>query len=340
MLRTYLISAMSLCLVSFSSVLAQEKESATKESGNLVVARVAGVLITESEVSQMIEQMTSQMELSAEQTREKNSLYFKDALESLIGIALLKAEGQEKNITADKSKAEEAYKSVTSRFSSADELQKALKDQKMTEADLRKQLEDTLVYQEVVDQAIKDVPKTSEDEIKKFYDGNQEYFKVPEQIRAAHILLSVTEKSTPEQKAEIKKKLEGIRDDIDSAKITFEEAAAKYSEDEGNAKNGGDLGFFARGQMVKVFEEAAFATKPGTIAPIVETEFGYHLLKVIEAKPAGTASLDEAKSSIRSYLDRKAKQAALVKHVEDLRAKANVEIVMTETQWKARHPAK
>jgi peptidyl-prolyl cis-trans isomerase C len=340
MMRTFLLFPITVCLLAFQSVLAQDSAPAPKDSSNLVVAKVQSTLITEKEVAEMIDQLASRSEPSTDQTRDKNTLYFKDALESLIGIALLKEEGKEKNITLDKSKVDEAYQSVAARFSSADEFNKVLKDQKLTEADLRKQLEENLVYQQLVDQAIKDVPKASEEDIKKFYDGNQAFFKVPEQVHAAHILLSVTAKTTTEEKAEIRKKLEGIRADIENGKITFEEAAAKYSDDEGTAKKGGDLGLFTKGEMVKEFEEAAFSAKPGTFAPIVETEFGYHLIKVLETKPAGIASLDEAKSSIRNYLERKAKQDALVKHVEDLKGKAKLEILMTDTQWKARHPAK
>ena len=339
-MRTFLLFPILVCLALFESALAQGPAPEAKEASNLVVARVQGTLITEKEVSEMINQLASRPEQSADQTREKKAVYFNDALESLIGIALLKEEGKEKNIAIDKSKIDEAYQSVTARFSSADEFNKVLKDQKMTEADLRKQLEENMVYQEIVDQAIKNAPKASDEDIKQFYDSNQEFFKVPDQVRAAHILLSVTAKSTAAEKAEIKKKLEDIRADIEGAKITFEEAAAKYSQDAGSAKNGGDLGFFTKGQMVKAFEEAAFAAKPGTYAPIVETEFGCHLIKVLETKPAGTASLDDAKNSIRSYLERKAKQDALVKHVEDLKAKAKVEILMTDAQWNARHPAK
>jgi peptidyl-prolyl cis-trans isomerase C len=340
MLRTFLVFPILVCLASLPSALAADPAPAAKVTSNIVVARVQGALITENQVLQMIEQLTSELELSAQQTREKTALYYKDALESLIGIALLKAEGKEKAIVIDKSKVDETYKSVASSFSSAEEFNKTLKEQKMTESDLRQQLEENLAYQETVDQATKDVPKTSEDDIKKFYDGNQEYFKVPEQVRAAHILLSIDAKSTVAQKAETKKKLESLRADIESSRITFEEAAAKYSNDEGTAKKGGDLGFFSKGQMVKAFEETAFATKPGTYAPIVETLYGYHLIKVLETKPAGIAPLDEAKASIRSFLERKAKQEALIKHVEDLKGKAKVEVLMTEAQWKARHAAK
>jgi peptidyl-prolyl cis-trans isomerase C len=340
MTRTFLLFAILVCLFSFQSVLAQDSVPAAKETSNLVVAKVQEALITEKEVSEMINQLASRSEASADQIRNRNDLYFKDALESLIGIALLKEEGKEKNITVDKAKVDEAYKSVTARFPSADEFNKALKDQKMNEADLRKQLEENLVYQQLVDQAVKDVPRASDEDIKKFYDGNQAFFKVPEQVHAAHILLAIAAKATATERAEIKKKLEVIRDDIEKGKITFEAAAANYSTDEGTAKKGGDLGFFTKGDMVKEFEEAAFAAKPGTFAPIVETEFGYHLIKVLETKPAGTASLDQAKNSIRGYLERKSKQDALVKHVEELKGKAKVEVLMTDAQWKARHPAK
>jgi peptidyl-prolyl cis-trans isomerase C len=347
MLRISLMFSLLICLAAFPLLQAQEAAPAAQEpapaakmSTDLVVATVQGVRITENEVLEMIQQMTSRQQLPAQQLREKDVLFYKDALESLIGIALLKNEGKENSIAVDQAKVDEAYKSIVARYPSTEEFNKVLKEQKMTEPELRKQIEENLAYQQTVDQAIKDAPKPSDDEIKKFYDDNPQYFQEPEQAHAAHILLLTNTNSTAEQKAEIKKKLEGIHADIESAKITFAEAAAKNSEDKGSAENGGDLGFFPRGRMVKPFEEAVFAAKPGTIVPIVETQFGYHLIKVLEIKPAGKASLDDAKDNIRNFLDRKAKQEAVVKHIEELKGKAKVEILVTDEQWKARHAAK
>jgi peptidyl-prolyl cis-trans isomerase C len=347
MLRTILIPALLFCIAAFPSLQAQEAAPATqtpapaaKMPDNPVVATIQGAPVTETDVLNMIEQIISRQQLPAEQLREKDALFYKDALDSLIAIALLKNEGKGKNVTIDKAKIDDAFKTIAARYPSAEEFSKALKEQKLTEPELRKQIEESLVYQQTIDETIKDAPKPSNEDIKKFYDDNPQYFDEPEQVHAAHILLMVGPNSTAEQKAEIRKKLEGIKADIESAKITFEEAAAKNSEDKSNAENGGNLGFFPRGRMVKPFEDAAFTTKPGAFSPIVETQFGFHLIKVLEIKPAGKVTLDEAKDNIRNFLDRKSKQETVVKHVQDLRSKAKVEILINDEQWKAKHPVK
>jgi len=243
-------------------------------------------------------------------------------------------------VTIDKAKIDQQLQQLSQRYASAEEFQKAMAAQSLTESDLRRNIEESISLQEVIDRAVKDVPGATDAEIEKFYNDNPDKFAMPERVRAAHILLRVDAKSTPEQKAEIKKKLEGIRADIESKAITFGDAAAKYSQDPSNAQKGGDLGLFSRGQMVKPFEDAAFATKPGTLSPIVETQFGYHIIQVIESKPAGKASLEEAKPPIKQYLDQVAKQKALQKYVDELKAKATIEPFMTQEEFIKRHPDK
>jgi parvulin-like peptidyl-prolyl isomerase len=143
-----------------------------------------------------------------------------------------------------------------------------------------------------------------------------------------------------EQKEEIKKKVEALREDIDSKKISFEEAATKNSQDEASAAKGGDLGFFPRGKLVKPFEDFAFSAKPGILSPVVETQFGFHLISVAENKPAGKMALEEVKDKIQGFLGQKSKEENLKKHIGDLRAKVKVESVMTEDDWKARRAPK
>lgn len=302
-----------------------------------VVVRLLGESITEKEVLAAIDDLARRNQLPPQQMQQKDTLLFKDALDNLIGMVLLRNEGKEKKITADTAKVEEAYKDFVKRFPSEDEYKKALIAQGMTEMELHRNIEQNLVYQQLIDQAVKDIPAPAEVEIKKFYDDNPQYFSAPEQVHAAHILLKTDNKAAPEKKAEAKAKLEALRADIESKKISFSDAAAKYSEDPGSAQNGGNLGFFPRGQMVKPFEDAAFSTKPDTLTPVIETQFGYHLINVIELKPAGKTPLEQAKNNIKDFLDRRAKQDAVQKYIADLRQKAKVETVITQEEWNKRH---
>jgi peptidyl-prolyl cis-trans isomerase C len=308
-----------------------------------VVAKALGESITEKQVLNLIDQIANsqQPQLTPQQFQARNATYFHEALDTLIGGILLKDEAKQKNILAEKAKVDEAMQSVKTRFANEEAYQKALAAQGIKDEDVRKSIEDRMVIQQVLDQALKNLPAATDAEIQKFYDENPQYFEQPEQVHAAMIFLKLGDASTPEQKAEIMKRLEGIRAEIEGKKITFAEAAAKYSDDKKTAASGGDLGLFKRGDLLESLEKVAFATKQGTFAPIVETQFGFHLMNILEVKPPSKAPLDaNIKANIKSFLEQKIKQDATKKYVEQLKAKIKVETLMTDEEWNKRHAGK
>lgn len=120
----------------------------------------------------------------------------------------------------------------------------------------------------------------SDDEIKQFYNDNAAKFQGDEQRQASHILIGFGVSPTPEAKAKAKQQADEVLAKVKANPKSFAELAKKFSQDPGSAVNGGDLGSFARGAMVKPFEEAAFAMKIGEISNVVESEFGYHIIKL------------------------------------------------------------
>jgi peptidyl-prolyl cis-trans isomerase D len=122
----------------------------------------------------------------------------------------------------------------------------------------------------------------SDDEVKKYYDDNAAKFQGNEQRRASHILIAFGVSATPEQKQQAKAKAEEILAQIKKDPSKFEQLAVKNSQDPGSAVKGGDLGSFGRGAMVKPFEDAAFSMKVNQVSGLVESEFGYHIVKVTE----------------------------------------------------------
>ncbi len=319
---------------------AAAQPAASPDQGSTVVVRVSGEAITEKEVMEAINQLASRQQLDAQQLKQKDTLLFNQAVDNVIATVLLRNEARDKKLSVEPAKANEAYETIHKRFTSEEAFKKALAAQGLDEAGLRKALEENMLVSMAVEAAAQNIPAATEADIRKFYDDNPKYFEQPEQAHAAHILLRVQPNSTPEQKAEIQKRLEGIRADIESKKITLAEAATKYSDDKGSAQKGGDLGFFPRGRMVKPFEDAVFSSPAGTLTPVIETQFGYHLIEVIEIKPAGKMTFAEASDKIKAFLEGKNKQEVIEKHVADLRTKATVEMVMTQEQWNTRHAAK
>jgi peptidyl-prolyl cis-trans isomerase C len=348
MIRQTLIFPILFLAILNCTGLAQQNSSAAppdlsakkSETSNLVVARVSGQPITEKDILDAIDQLASQRRIPVDQAQQRNFLLFKDAMDNLVVLSLLKAQALQQNITAEQAAIDQQLQQISQRYPSKEAFEKDLASQEATIDELKKDLEENLIIQKTIDLAIKDAPGATEEDIRKFYDDNLAKFEMPEQVRAAHILLTADSKSTPEQRGEIKKKLEGIRADIESKAITFSEAAAKYSQDKSNAQKGGDLSFFARGGMVKPFEDAAFALNPGGLSSVVETQYGYHLIQITERKPAGKAAFEEVKPKIQQFLNQAIKRNATQKYVEGLKAKATIENFMTPDAFAKRHPVK
>lgn len=171
----------------------------------------------------------------------------------------------------------------------------------------------------------KDVKIDEQDYIKYYNNHNDDFFE-PEMVRASHILIkkSLTDVNIKadekikkddkgdqeKRKNETKKRAEKVSEELEKG-ANFEELAKKYSEDESNAKKGGDVGYFPRGRMLKEFEDAAFSLKISDLSGIVETNFGYHIIKVTDKKEAGAKPLNEVKDEIyKILLSKKSKKLA------------------------------
>jgi peptidyl-prolyl cis-trans isomerase C len=141
----------------------------------------------------------------------------------------------------------------------------------------------------------------TEADAKQFFDENPQYFEQPEQVQASHILIK-TEGMDDAKKAEAKVKIEGILKDVKDGKDFAE--LAKTNSDCPSKERGGDLGLFGRSQMVKPFEDAAFGMKVGDVSDVVETQFGYHIIKLTDHKDAKKYTFDEMKTKITDELNR------------------------------------
>ena len=146
-------------------------------------------------------------------------------------------------------------------------------------------------------------------DIEKAYNSSIEQYTTPEQVRASHILLKTEGKTD----ADVKAKAEAILKQA-KAGADFAELAKKNSEDESNAKNGGDLDYFGRGRMVPEFDQAVFAMQPGQISDLVKTQYGYHIIKLVDKKSAATRSLAEVRQQLTDQLayERAQAQAAIL----------------------------
>jgi peptidyl-prolyl cis-trans isomerase D len=138
----------------------------------------------------------------------------------------------------------------------------------------------------------------SDDEIKKYYDEHSAQFQVAEQRQASHILITVSDKASDKEIAAARQKAEKLFREAKQAPANFAELAKKNSQDQGSAANGGDLGLFARGAMVKPFEDAVFKMSVGEIVGPVQSDFGFHIIKLTGAKPGKSRPMAEVREEI------------------------------------------
>lgn len=201
----------------------------------------------------------------------------------------------------------------------------ALKAQGITEARLKDELKQQILLEKLLNDLSANL-SVSESKVKEFYDKNTTQFSHPEQVRASHILI-MAERAKMADKARLAKKdqaeaiLKRVKAGEDFAKL-----AKENSEDPGSKMNGGDLGFFDEKTMVTNFSKAAFGMKPGGVSDVVETEYGYHIIKTTDRRPAGKEPYETVKDQIRNGLLQQEKGAAFQKWLLEARSKAKVEI--------------
>ena len=142
----------------------------------------------------------------------------------------------------------------------------------------------------------------TDDEIKQYYTEHQAEFGSQEQRHAAHILITVAKQATDAEKQAAQAKAEKVLQQVRQSPAQFAALAKQYSQDPGSAANGGDLGMFGRGAMVKPFEDSVFSLKVGEVSGLVQTDFGYHIIKLLAVKPAKIQALSEVKGIIAQRL--------------------------------------
>jgi peptidyl-prolyl cis-trans isomerase C len=196
-----------------------------------------------------------------------------------------------------------------------------IKEGGFTEASYREDIRQQRSVQRLVSEGVLASIDVSDEEIEEFYDANIDQMKMPEAIQARHILVKPgdseeAKKAAQDKIAEAQKKLQ---DGADFAAIAIE-----YSEGP-SAPQGGDLGFFGRGQMVPEFEDAAFALQTGELSDIVETPFGFHLIIVDERREERIVVVEEASERIYEFLTQGQLEATMGELVESLQATANIE---------------
>jgi peptidyl-prolyl cis-trans isomerase C len=301
------------------------KDVAGESNPSEVMAKVNGVAITRGEVDRAVNIMLAQSRIPKPTPKDIMKKAEDAALNQLISSEVLYQAGSKMKIKDLDKQIDEQLAKGKARFPSEAEYDKAIKEAGLTADEMKTLTRKEIVINNLLEKEVADKVKVSDDEVKKFYEDNKDKFTTEERVRASHILIGVDEKASAAEKKKAKEKAEAIHKEL-LAGADFATLAKKDSTCP-SASQGGDLGFFTKEQMVPEFANAAFALKPGEISDVVETKFGYHIIKLQEKKPAGTVSLDEAKSKIEQYLKSQKIQQGVNEYLGKLRKEAKIEIL-------------
>ena len=165
--------------------------------------------------------------------------------------------------------------------------------------------------------------KPTQKEISKFYNENHDKFVILESVHVRHILVTTKKDDDEKVKAQKKEKIENLRKQLLKGD-DFAEVARKNSDDNSSKAAGGDLNFIKRGQTVKAFENAAFSQEKNAIGPVITTEYGYHVIQVLERKPVKTMALEEVKDRLSAYLEQQKQLKAFGAILQKLKENAKI----------------
>ncbi len=247
-----------------------------------------------------------------------------EVAEGLVRRELLFQESKGKVKVTDAEIASEVKK-LRDRYASENDFNAALSSMNISSSSIRAQVERALAIQKYIDTF---AAKASVDdkEIWAYYDKNRNSFRQPEQVKASQILIKTDPAWDEAKKAAARKKIDDIRVKLKAGQ-DFESLARTYSEDPSGPK-GGDLGYIRTGQVLKPFEEALFALKPGETSDVVETSLGSHIIKAVDRKAETTIPFEKVKDQLRTALKQEKGQKEANASVAKVRERARVDIFL------------
>jgi peptidyl-prolyl cis-trans isomerase C len=290
-----------------------------------VLARVNGEAIERWEFDNAVKRIEARA--GGPVPPEKRDEVLRGVLDQLVAYHLLAQESRTRKIAVADQDVNARLAEIRKSFPSEDAFKQGIAAQGLTPEHLREQARTSLEVAKVIDVEVTPKVTVQDAEVSTFYQQNLERFKQGDSVHASHILFGVPQDATPEQKNEAKAKAQAALKEVRGG-ADFATLAQAQSQDQGSAPRGGDLGFFPKGQMNPQFEDAAFKLKAGAVSPVVETPFGFHIIKVHERRGPRTAPLTEVAAQIKDFLTQGQREQKLEQFVEQVKAKGKVEILL------------
>lgn len=290
-----------------------------------VIARVNGETIGKGELEKAIKNVEGRAGQPVP-ANERDRVY-RGILDQLIAYRLLMQETRTRKIDVPEAEIEARVAQIRQQFPSEDVFKQTLAQQNMSIEQLREDARGDMRVAKMLETEVNVGVTVQPQDVDAFYKQNPDKFKQGERVRASHILIRTPENADAKTKDEARAKAADVLTQVKGGK-DFGELAKHYSQDPGSAANGGDLGYFMQGQMVGRFEQAAFSMKPGEISQVVETPFGFHIIKVADRQAARAVPLEEVKPQIEQFLQNQQRQQKTDAFVSTLKAKGKVEVLI------------
>lgn len=292
-----------------------------------VIAVVNGKPVTLSEFNEREAPLSRQISESySGADREKRlSDLKKKVIDSLIEDLLLEQEAERSGMKVSERDIDDAIDDVKKQNSLNDEtLRAALKREGLTYEAYRVQVKKQIEKSRVIGQQVRSKVNVTEKDLADYYERNQKLFMKDQEVKVSHILFLVPEKASNSEIENIRKHASDVLEMARKGR-DFSELARKYSQD-ASGKEGGSLGFFKRGQILPALEQAAFSLKKGEISDLVRTTYGFHIIRVDDAKEATPEPFDSVKEKIRSTVTSEMMEQRYREWMEELKKTAIIEM--------------
>ncbi len=302
----------------FTQPLQTAKDPAT------VLAIVNETEITQAQLDKEINQMMTRMQgrVPPERLDQMRMQMEEQMLDNLVNRQVLLDKVASENITVSDEDFDTAISELTANLPENVTLDDMLAQAGSTKEEFRENFSMELKIRKLIEGQSGGKIEATEEEARTFYDENKAQFEKPESVKASHILITVEEGASDEDKAAKRAELEALRTTITEG-ADFADVAREHSSCPSKAQ-GGDLGEFTRGRMVPEFEAAAFSQPIDEVGDIVETQFGFHLIKVTSRSEGGTTEFDEVKEQLVRYLGGQKQQKSARELVEKLVSEAKI----------------
>lgn len=303
----------------------EEKAAAPVQAGaGKTIVTVNGVGLTQGDVDQKVNRTVESLkdQIPPDQLEEFKKNVQGKIVDDFVNRTIISQEMDKQKIAADESEVQKALDEVAAKVPEGMTLEAMLKQGGVTMDEMKDNIRFSLRANKLFESQVKSDYAPTAEEISTYYNENKKKYDMPESVHARHILIKVDEKADDKTKAEAKKKIEGIHKQLFGG-ADFAKLAGEVSDCPSKAK-GGDLGTFPRGRMVKPFEDAAFGQKVNEIGPVIQTQFGYHIIQVLEHSQAKQKTLEEVKASIDETLKNRKRQESAQNYMEGLKQKAKI----------------